>query len=53
MDEHFEDDVGVDLVRLLDDFVQLVASRVFVRLVSVDHVDQGAAASECGRVLNT
>lgn len=44
VDKHFKNDVGVNLVSYLDDLVQLVASRVFVRFVSVYHVDEGPTA---------
>ena len=40
MDKHFKSDVGVDLVGHFYYLVQFVASRVFVRLVSIDHIDQ-------------
>ena len=43
MDEHLERDLGVQLVRNLDDFEQLVASEVLVLLVSIDDVHQRSA----------
>lgn len=52
MDEHLENDVGVDLVRKLNNFVEFVASSVFVGLLSIDDVDQGATALESVNILH-
>lgn len=46
VDEHFESDERVNLMRHLDDLEQLVAGDVFVGLVSIDHIDERAALAE-------
>ena len=43
MDEHLIPDVRFDLASALDDFEKFLASRLVVSVVSIDHVDQGAA----------
>lgn len=44
MDKHLENNVRVDLVCKLDDFVEFVAGGVFVGLLRINDVDQGATA---------
>ena len=43
MDEHLIPDVRFDLASALDDFEKFLAGRLVVSVVSINHVDQGAA----------